>query len=102
MPAAASISVSASTKGSLSRAARRRPMVDLPTPIMPTSTIERPASADRMSGSGELGAGRAASDMDLAQSAAKGGMSGHLYDPKGALARDSCHETANMLDDFIG
>ncbi|GLR83892.1 hypothetical protein GCM10007857_06020 [Bradyrhizobium iriomotense] len=77
-------------------------MVDLPTPIMPTSTIERPASADRMSGSGELAAGMAASDMDLAQFAAKGGMLGHLYDPQRALARDSCHETANMLDDFIG
>src|SRR5271163_1837017 len=41
MSAAVSISESASTNGTPSRAARRRPMDDLPTPIMPTSTIER-------------------------------------------------------------
>src|SRR3569623_2453630 len=42
MPAAVSISLSASTKGRLSRAASRRPTVDLPTPISPTSTIGWP------------------------------------------------------------
>ena len=41
----ASISVSASRNGSRSRAASRRPMVDLPAPIMPTSTTERVPSA---------------------------------------------------------
>src|SRR5215468_9479495 len=102
MPAAASISVSASTKGSLSRAARRLPMVDLPTPIMPTSTIERPASADRMSGSGELGAGMAASDMGLSICRQRRHPLATYTTPQGASPEDSCHETANMLDDFIG
>src|ERR1700733_16022139 len=40
-PPAVSISESPSTNGTPSRAARRRPIDDLPTPIMPTSTIER-------------------------------------------------------------
>src|SRR3546814_20257393 len=39
MIAANSISSSASTKGKPSRAASRRPTVDLPTPIMPTRTM---------------------------------------------------------------
>jgi hypothetical protein len=38
MPAARSISVSASTKGRRSASARRRPMAVLPAPIRPTST----------------------------------------------------------------
>ena len=38
--AADSISVSASANGRSSRRARRRPTVDLPTPIRPTSTID--------------------------------------------------------------
>src|SRR3954464_16091861 len=87
MPAAASISVSASTKGSLSLRAMRRPMVDLPTPIMPTSTIERAPSADRMSASGEAWIGNAASDMDSLNLPPKAAPFGHLYDPKGGLAR---------------
>src|SRR3954469_24825476 len=41
IPAAVSISWSASTKGNPSRAASRRPTVVLPTPMVPTSTIER-------------------------------------------------------------
>ena len=45
MPAAFSISVSASTNGTLSRLASLRPMEDLPAPIMPTSTTERWPSA---------------------------------------------------------
>ena len=45
IPAAASISVSASTKASPSRCARRRPVDVLPDPIKPTSTIERSPSA---------------------------------------------------------
>src|SRR5580700_11745168 len=45
MPAADSISVSASTKTMFRRAASRRPIEDLPAPIMPTSTIERRPSA---------------------------------------------------------
>ena len=64
-------------------------MVDLPTPIMPTSTIERVPSADRMSASGAACIGNAASGMsrislDLPPKAA---CFGHLYDPLGALAR---------------
>ena len=51
MPAAASISMSASRNGSRSRAASRRPMVDLPAPIMPTSTTERFPSAAAISAS---------------------------------------------------
>ena len=47
MPAALSISVSASTKGRPSRVASLRPTDDLPAPIMPTSTMERrPSAAD--------------------------------------------------------
>ena len=68
MPAcAASISVSASRNGSRSRAASRRPMVDLPAPIMPTSTIERVPSAAVISASwGVLaGAGEAVSGIKL-------------------------------------
>ena len=58
MPAAASISVSASRNGSRSRADSRRPMVDLPAPIMPTSTIERaPSAADDFGLLGCAGAG---------------------------------------------
>ena len=45
MPAAFSISASASTNGMPSRAASRRPIDDLPAPIMPTSTTERRPSA---------------------------------------------------------
>src|SRR6185437_8822843 len=41
MPAAASISTSASRNGSPSRTDSLRPMVDLPAPIIPTNTIER-------------------------------------------------------------
>src|SRR5271170_1265122 len=48
MPAAFSISASASTKGTPSRAPRRRPIDDLPTPIMPMSTIERRPSRARI------------------------------------------------------
>ena len=50
MPAAFSISVSASTNGMPSRAASRRPIDDLPAPIMPTSTTERRPSAGPSSG----------------------------------------------------
>src|SRR3569832_1131172 len=52
MPAALSISVSASMNGMPSRAARRRPIDDLPAPIMPTSTTERLPSARWMRASG--------------------------------------------------
>ena len=45
MPAAVSISLSASTKAMPSRSASRRPIEDLPAPIMPTSTTERAPSA---------------------------------------------------------
>src|SRR3546814_10566382 len=41
MPAAHSISSSASAKGRPSRCARRRPIVDLPAPISPTRTTVR-------------------------------------------------------------
>src|SRR5262245_53057454 len=52
MPAAFSISVSASTNGMPSRCARRRPTEDLPAPIMPTSTTERRPRAAAMAVSG--------------------------------------------------
>ena len=45
MPAAFSISTSASTNGMPSRLASLRPTDDLPAPIMPTSTTERRPSA---------------------------------------------------------
>ena len=45
IPAASSIALSASTNGMPSRAASRRPIDDLPAPIMPTSTSERAPSA---------------------------------------------------------
>ena len=48
MPAAFSISASASTNGMPSRSATRRPIDDLPAPIMPTSTAERRPSAATM------------------------------------------------------
>ena len=51
MPAAASISASASRNGKPSRADSRRPMVDLPAPIIPTSTTERAPSAAVISAS---------------------------------------------------
>ncbi len=65
MPAAVSISVSASKNGSRSRAASRRPMVDLPAPIMPISTIERLSRAAEISASWGVpaGAGEAVSDI---------------------------------------
>ena len=44
-PAASSIATSLSTNGRPSRLARRRPTVDLPTPIRPTSTIGRSEGA---------------------------------------------------------
>src|SRR3546814_19514603 len=55
MPAARSISVSASAKGRPSRCARRRPIVDLPTPISPTSTIGRARIAAGMADAGLFG-----------------------------------------------
>src|ERR1700733_9013608 len=48
IPAAFSISASASTKGTPSRVPSRRPIDDLPTPIMPVSTIERRPSRARI------------------------------------------------------
>src|SRR6266852_6453479 len=54
MPAAASISASASTKGMPSRAASLRPMDDFPAPIIPMSTIERlPSAATSVASDGE-------------------------------------------------
>ena len=52
MPAAFSISASASTNGTPSRSATRRPIEVLPAPIMPTSTAERQPSAATMAASG--------------------------------------------------
>ena len=57
MPAALSISVSASMKGIPSRAASLRPIDDLPAPIMPTSTIERLPSARTTADSRPFSAG---------------------------------------------
>ena len=45
MPAAFSISGSASTNGTPSLPASLRPIEDLPAPIMPTNTTERDPSA---------------------------------------------------------
>jgi len=55
-----------------------------------------------MSVSGEAGIGNAASDMNLARSAAKCGHPATYTTPQGGSPEDSCHETANVLDDFIG
>jgi hypothetical protein len=64
IPAAASISTSASRKGSRNRADSRRPMVDLPAPIMPISTTDRAPSAAAISASwGVAGAGEAVSGI---------------------------------------
>ena len=54
MAAAASISISASRNGSRNRADSRRPMVDFPAPIIPTSTIERVPSAAMISASWDV------------------------------------------------
>src|ERR1700694_803631 len=54
MPAAASISASASMKGMPSRAASRPPIDDFPAPIIPMSTIERfPSAATSVASDGE-------------------------------------------------
>src|SRR3954447_5342181 len=81
MPAAASISVSASINGSRSREDSRRPMVDLPAPIMPTSTTERIPSAAVISASKDaVGlAGETASGIELAQSRHEMRSGGNLY-----------------------
>src|SRR6476659_120126 len=52
MPAAFSISTSASTNGMPRRSARRRPIEDLPAPIMPTSVTVRGPSAATIAASG--------------------------------------------------
>src|SRR5882757_4609672 len=105
MPAAVSISLSASVKGSRSRAAIRRPMVDLPAPIIPTSTIDRGPSAAVMSASrlGLVGAGTAVSDIK------KLGYRGRFVrirviytTPGDTVTSNSCNRAGNMLDDFIG
>ncbi|GEC56555.1 hypothetical protein BEL01nite_55980 [Bradyrhizobium elkanii] len=80
-------------------------MVDLPAPIMPTSTIDRVPSAAAMSASrvGWVGAGTAASDIK------KLGYWDELFriratytTPGDTLTSDSCNRAGNMLDDFIG
>src|SRR4051812_28301931 len=70
MPAAASISRSASLKGSSSRLASLRPTVLLPAPMRPTSTSERAPSRRRIEPSMAAPAGTA-----LAPSACSSGLS---------------------------
>src|SRR3954452_7204990 len=83
IPAAASISVSASTNGIRSRADSRRPIVDLPAPIMPTSTTERVPRAAMISASGDaMGpADEAVSGIEFAQ-ALQELLTLHLYYPR--------------------
>src|SRR3954451_10661921 len=80
MPAAASISVSASINGSRSREDSRRPMVDLPAPIMPTSTTERIPSAAVISASKDaVGlAGETASGIKLGSIASRNALWANL------------------------
>ena len=80
-------------------------MVDLPAPIMPTSTTERRPSADVMSASwvGLAWAGAAVSDIENSVDFAGFARGCDTYTtPIDAPARGSCHGDGNMLDDFIG
>src|SRR5260221_11035056 len=99
MPAAASISVSASRNGSRSRADSRRPMVDLPAPIMPTSTTERVPSAVVISASWDalLPADEAVSGIDLLNCRKMAAFRATYTTPADAVARDSCNGGANTL-----
>ena len=103
IPAAASISVSASRNGSRSRADSRRPMVDLPAPIIPINTIERLPSAAVISASRDVlaGAGEAISDIKKLY---RGGsrVPCHHTTPADMVARDSCNGRGNMLVVTLG
>ncbi len=99
MPAAASISVSASRNGSRSRADSRRPMVDLPAPIMPTSTTERVPSAADISASWDAlaPAGETVSGIKSLIRRGIAAFCATYTTPADTVARGSCNEVANML-----
>ena len=64
-------------------------MVDLPAPIMPTSTTERIPSAAVISASGEAGlTGEAVSGIDYAQFTALCGVRATYTTPADTVARD--------------
>src|SRR5260370_33287597 len=98
-PAAASIWVTASRNGSRSRADSRRPMVDLPAPIMPTSTTERVPSAVVISASWDalLPADEAVSGIDLLNCRKMAAFRATYTTPADAVARDSCNGGAEQL-----
>src|SRR5260370_38866184 len=98
-PAAASIWVTASRNGSRSRADSRRPMVDLPAPIMPTSTTERVPSAVVISASWDalLPADEAVSGIDLLNCRKMAAFRATYTTPADAVARDSCNGGADKL-----
>ena len=102
MPAAVSISVSASRKGSPSRADKRRPIVDLPAPIMPTSTTERPPSAALISASWIIAvlAGETVSGISSLKAVTDAAFRATILPPPIPLLvrrRDPCNGMANMV-----
>ena len=106
MSAAVSISVSASTKDSRKRPASRRPMVDLPAPIIPTSTTERGPSAAAISASWDALALAGESISDISSepqlTAADAAFRVTYTTPASGLARDSCNGLANMVVVTVG
>src|SRR5882672_1293246 len=104
IPAAASISISASRNGSRNRVDNRRPMVDLPAPIMPTSTTERVPSAALMSASWDalVLAGEAVSGIKIALSPRIAALCVTYTTAADTVARGSCNEGGNMLVVSLG
>jgi hypothetical protein len=86
-------------------------MVDLPAPIIPTSTIDRVPSAAVISASWDVlaVAGEAASDIENSVAAGIAAFRATYTTPADTVARDSCNRRGNMLvvslaipDDFNG
>ena len=75
-------------------------MVDLPAPIMPTSTTERDPSADVMSASWEMLAAACEAVSGIQNSVAAGIAAFHVtYTTHGNdQARGSCNRQGNMLE----
>ena len=86
--------------GSRNRAASRRPMVDLPAPIMPTSTIDRDPKAAVISASrvGLACVGKAASDIKKALVGTDCRILRHLYYPR----RYHCQSHLQRLREHVG
>ena len=99
LAAAASISISASRNGSRSRADSRRPMVDFPAPIIPTSTTERVPRAAVISASWDppTPAVGTVSDIDRSAATELRRFGATYTTPADTVARDSCNRGANML-----